>query len=450
MTTQTFDATRLSPGQSAALEAIAEWFNDPNGAQVFRMFGPAGTGKTTIARLVPEFAGVPMHYFGAFSGKAVNVLRTKGCNPAYTLHRLMYGAPINLKQALKAAKKRLDDLLAADRPSEDEAAEALDALIEVTRESVKDLESRIKKEGGLRFDVNVDSPLRELADQGGLLIADEVSMVGDRMARDLLSFGCRVLVLGDPFQLPPVRGEGTFTAEAPDIMLTEIHRQAADSPVLSLATSIRTGSCDFGDWRKAAPRLRPWYEYDQVLTWRRATRWNAVRAFREREGRQPGVPEAGDRVMCLANNSELQVFNGQTWLVVKVEDSQRGDDQEVLLHLIDESDDPSDPEFVYQVHAYLAAFNEDDERKAEESRLGGGDDDTMLATFANALTVHKAQGSEWGTVLVMDETRDMFDMQARRGDTVAALEHTRRWMYTAVTRAAKEVAIIPSNRRARR
>ena len=66
-------------------------------------------------------------------------------------------------------------------------------------------------------------------------------MVDERLARDLLSFGTKVLVLGDPFQLPPVQGAGFFTAHEPDIMLTEIHRQAADNPIIRMSMEIREG-----------------------------------------------------------------------------------------------------------------------------------------------------------------------------------------------------------------
>ena len=73
-------------------------------------------------------------------------------------------------------------------------------------------------------------------------------MVGDEMARDLLAFGKPVLVLGDPGQLPPVKGEGAFTRDAPDVMLTEIHRQAGESAILQ--------ACDLGPRRKAHPLRR--------------------------------------------------------------------------------------------------------------------------------------------------------------------------------------------------
>ena len=66
-------------------------------------------------------------------------------------------------------------------------------------------------------------------------------MVDEEIGRDLLSFGVPVLVLGDPAQLPPVAGGGFFTAAEPDVMLTEVHRQAADNPIIRMSMVVREG-----------------------------------------------------------------------------------------------------------------------------------------------------------------------------------------------------------------
>ena len=57
-------------------------------------------------------------------------------------------------------------------------------------------------------------------------------MVDVELGRDLLSFAAPLLVLGDPAQLPPIQGGGFFTAAEPDAMLTEVHRQARDDPIV--------------------------------------------------------------------------------------------------------------------------------------------------------------------------------------------------------------------------
>ncbi len=67
--------------------------------------------------------------------------------------------------------------------------------------------------------------------KAALVVIDECSMVDADLGNDLLSFGVPVLVLGDPAQLPPLRGGGFFTEAEPDVMLTEVHRQAEGDPM---------------------------------------------------------------------------------------------------------------------------------------------------------------------------------------------------------------------------
>jgi ATP-dependent exoDNAse (exonuclease V) alpha subunit len=73
------------------------------------------------------------------------------------------------------------------------------------------------------------------------VVIDECSMVNQELGEDLLSFGAKVLVLGDPAQLPPIQYGGYFTGGEPDAMLTEIHRQADGDPIVELATELRQG-----------------------------------------------------------------------------------------------------------------------------------------------------------------------------------------------------------------
>ena len=115
--------------------------------------------------------------FAAFTGKAASVMRGKGCHGASTIHSLIYRA----------------------------------------RESGEEIPS---------FDLWDEAP----ASKAELIIIDECSMVDAELGRDLLSFGVPVLVLGDPAQLPPIQGGGFFTEAEPDVMLTEVHRQAQDDP----------------------------------------------------------------------------------------------------------------------------------------------------------------------------------------------------------------------------
>ena len=179
---------KFSTEQEAALSAVNSWLKKGQ-TPLFRLFGYAGAGKTTLARHIASQADGEVA-FGAFTGKAAYVMRNKGCEGATTIHSLIY------------------------RPTSDG-----------------------DEDDGPSFTLRRDAP----ASKADLIIIDECSMVDEDLGRDLLSFGNPVLVLGDPAQLPPVKGGGFFTEGEPDFMLTEIHRQAADNPIIRLSMEIREG-----------------------------------------------------------------------------------------------------------------------------------------------------------------------------------------------------------------
>jgi exodeoxyribonuclease-5 len=73
--------------------------------------------------------------------------------------------------------------------------------------------------------------------------------------QDRVLLGIRRWQIADPAQLPPAGDEPAYFMDDPDIMLTEIHRQAAENPILHLADKIRRG--------KALPR--PGYKAGDAL-----------------------------------------------------------------------------------------------------------------------------------------------------------------------------------------
>src|SRR5215831_4640342 len=80
----------FTPHQDAALLAAANWLKTARGhASIFRLFGYAGTGKTTLAKHIAEGVDGKV-LFAAFTGKAACVMRSKGCGGASTIHSLIY------------------------------------------------------------------------------------------------------------------------------------------------------------------------------------------------------------------------------------------------------------------------------------------------------------------------------------------------------------------------
>jgi exodeoxyribonuclease-5 len=420
----------LSAQQREAVDKIRAWYR--GGEQVFRLFGYAGTGKTSIARRIVEELRVRA-VFAAFTGKAAYVLRSKGCADASTIHSLIY-------LPKEAVRERLDKLCAELANQTDPAARAA-------------LEQQVNAE-----QKRLDSPgwvLREPEESdlaaAELLVVDEVSMVGEDLAADLLSYGTKVLVLGDPAQLPPVDGAGYFIDARPDHLLTEIHRSALDSPVTRLATAVR--NCAPGDRTYGIPGMdgdsgrtdelstEDLLRFDQVLVGTNATRWEAIRLLRSLAGRTEPAPLPGDRIICLANSSEADVFNGQQFTVRTRKPAGRRDDR-WKLSVIDEKGKTRD------LTVWATGFRDlDGEREAKRKGRGA----VAAATFAQAITTHKAQGSQWDDVLVVDASSTFYRTEYRQhvqqlGHTEAAARahvNAQRWLYTAVTRAARRIVVVP-------
>lgn len=421
----------LSTQQREALNKIARWYEEDPSAP-FRLFGPAGTGKTTLARHVAEHLGggagtgiaIDVMY-AAYTGKAASVLRGKGCEPASTLHSLIY------------RRRSTGEIRARIAEAETELANIRSGTVGAGTDYVGGLEVEIAaleaELGTMAWEVNPSSPLAIAAPD--LLILDEVSMVDAKLAADLESFGVPILVLGDPEQLEPVGGEGYYTNATPDVLLTEIHRQALDSPVLRLATAVRQGAA-LGQIEAVPHSVKLAAEHDQVLCWKNATRWAAVNRLRALAGLPAGVASAGDRVMCLTNNRDLGIYNGQQFTVLAAEASTLGP----LLTLTD------DEGITRTIAAYAHGFEGQAAQDEAKRAYLGGKGNRGLFTFAQAITVHKAQGSEWGSVYIVDETPGMVSMTAKRSGQAEAVRQARRWMYTAVTRASERVTITRTGR----
>src|SRR5262249_39388950 len=141
-----------------------------------------------------------------------------------------------------------------------------------------------------------------------LIVLDEVSMVDAELAADLLSFGKPVIVLGDHGQLPPVNGEAAFSPHNPDAVLTQIHRQAAENPIIRIAHMARTGQViPYGE-HGGAVLVVPQYQIetrqllatDQVICGFNNTRLKINNRLRRAQGFETALPSGPDeKVICL-------------------------------------------------------------------------------------------------------------------------------------------------------
>ena len=358
-----------SPQQDAALSAVGRWLREGS-PQVFRLFGYAGTGKTTLARHIAESAKGEI-LFGAFTGKAALVMRSKGCKDARTIHSLIY------------------------RATETESETPT-------------------------FVLNEESPTASAS----LVIIDECSMVDEELGRDLMSFGKPILVLGDPAQLPPVKGGGFFTDAEPDVMLTEVHRQAADNPIVRMSMLVREGGrMELGDHgasrvvRRASIDPTSVTQADQVLVGLNRTRRRYNGRLRELFGRHEPTPEIGDKLVCLRNDRKKGLMNGGLWIVKTTAPLRRG---KLRMSLVPEDDAERKPIRV----GIIPQFFTSEEEIPYSLRKDSDEFD-----YGYALTVHKAQGSQWDEVVVFDES-------------FAFREHRSRWLYTAITRAAERLTVV--------
>jgi exodeoxyribonuclease-5 len=264
-----------------------------------------------------------------------------------------------------------------------------------------------------------------------LCVVDESSMISEQIGADLTGFGVPILAIGDPMQLPPVDGTGWLgEAGMPGATLTEVHRSALDSPVTRIATTVRhatSGERGYGvtgvDGASGRiPHLDPGALTlpDQVLCGTNATRWQGIRLIRKQLGRPRGCPVSGDRIVILSNSGELDIYNGQQFMVLA-----SADDGTERYDMTLRSDDDGS---IVEIPVWRYGFQgQDGETRARAFGIG----DVAAASYAYVITVHKAQGSQWPRVLVIDESH-VFDRMQGTGQ---------RWLYTAVTRASEQVVI---------
>ena len=381
---------QLEKPQQDAVEMIQEWYKKAN-KQPFVLAGLAGTGKTTIVRYFMDKLNLHPDdvAFVAFTGKAALVLTSMG-TPATTIHKLIYKA----KEDPKTKK--------------------------------------LYFERATKLDKNLS-----------LIVVDEASMVSEVIQKDLESFGIPIIYIGDHGQLPPVEGISKLMIN-PDIKLEKIHRQAEGNPIIFLAKMARLGAklpCkEYGkgvvkmQMKDVTPQLLT--SVEQVLCGKNVTRIKLNQRIRACIGRETPKVVKGDRVICLRNNWQLGYINGMTGVVKKIYDydvSQAKEEDQWQFHVgqqafdIDCDHDISDfsddgTSMLYNIPFDMGIFS-------HQQKPAMGNRAIEPFDFAYAITVHKSQGSQYQSVMVVEEWL---------GDSSLH----KKWLYTAITRAAVGLVLV--------
>jgi exodeoxyribonuclease V len=386
----------LSQDQAEALRQIGAWYRAKN-APYLTLGGYAGTGKTTLIaylrQALRDFDGEATVGFCAYTGKAARVLSER-----LRAHRVM---------------------LRGDSVS------TIHSLIYTTEEG---------SSGGAPRWVRKDKLERSL------IVVDEASMVDEVIWRDLLSFEIPILAVGDHGQLPPVGGAFNLM-DKPQVRLDRIWRQEVGSPIIEVATLAReTGVIpvrEFGAGVRKLDRSLPetglmvqellesWRPDLLILCGYNATRIKLNEAIRGMRDVESPEPQSGDQVVCLRNNRGKHIFNGMIGRIVRVVPALGGDGAvwyEAEIEL--EGED-------YTYSGYILREQFGAETTLKDVPLAPDGERGDLWDFGYALTVHKAQGSQAERVLLFEE---------RFGRS--SEEDWRRWLYTAVTRAVRELTVV--------
>jgi exodeoxyribonuclease V len=375
-----------SEEQAKAITGIVEWYKQKNGPQDYYVAGYAGTGKSTVTSIaiqeLREKCGVRHVRTAAYTGKAASVLRKKGNPNAQTIHSLIY------------------------TPYEDEES------------------------GELRFAISMESPAAE----ADLIVIDECSMASKELANDLKSFNKKLLILGDPGQLPPINGEGAFTNRDPDVFLRQIHRQAAGSPVIELSVLAREGKPWPKGFERDGVRVLPLNKETQPLIYREGTqpicglnrvRYCYTQRIRKLRGFDGRLPVPGEKLICRRNNREDDLFNGGIGTLRSI-----AKDGEIAgaIKIDVDMEDLDKGSLGLQVDPYLFEkhFTNGDARKLDLPR---GRPRLDEFDWSALLTCHASQGSQFADVTVVD-------------DSAAFKEHRNNWRYTACTRSEGGLTIL--------
>lgn len=430
----------LSPDQEIAITNCLSLLMSDSDCREAVLAGAAGTGKSTVAKEIEKRWGVGKVIYMTPTGKAAVRIRQTSGKPAKTIHSSIYRM---VEEVTKNGNK------------------------------VPKFSAPMPPEG---------------CDASTLIVVDEAFMVGVQLANDLRltigPTGAAILFMGDREQLPPVDSKWGVDPKNPTGLLTQVHRQAEGSPILDLATRIRTNGIDalmtFDRWDESCnyfhvPDVESAAQFaclpgDRiVLTFTHKIRQLIASRIRQIQGRKEEL-EVGERLMITFNLHALGVMNGEIGTVVKcskqaafslimnasiywVELLVDGREEPIKIlvapSLLGITDGKKERSIYYEFwqrmwprknmpKGEVDKWEEHRQSLVKSKRVSWRDvselrDFNKLAaqvTWGSCTTVHKSQGSQYEHVCFV-ACGVLRSMAERDPETV------RRLIYTAVTRASK-------------
>ena len=388
----------LDKKQKIMHDTMVDWYNSHKSDYIV-CSGYAGTGKTTIlGEVLKTFGKQDIRVSCAtFTGKASHVLikKIKHCPYKYcgTIHGLIYSPTID--------------------PITGE-------LLGFKRNSPEDVET-------------------------DLIIIDECSMIDEDLFNDLLSFHIPIIFIGDNAQLPPVSSKRFDIFSNIDCQLTQIHRQAEKSMIIKLSMMVRNnevihqghgGDCSRIDWYDDHKEARAViYNHNPksdeiLLCGMNKTRIRLNNIIRKNLKIPDNNPIIGDKIVCLQNNHELGIMNGQLGFI---KDMRPFTKYAYDMDLIFDGKETNHCVFAH-------GFNQINQNKYWKQVRTKGLKETLnrynyskldSVDYGYALSVHKSQGAQWDSVILINER-----------NSYQSNKDYRKWLYTGITRAERKLTII--------
>ncbi|MCK0150581.1 AAA family ATPase [Marivita sp. S6314] len=438
--------------------------------KIMAVTGKAGSGKTLLlAELYKalQAAGVDVvsgDYEGrrrkdrrtlailAPTNKAASVLRMRGV-PATTIHRILY-TPVYDPEYERIAEWLMGN---GDKPEIEGLTEEALARAKASFETHKSIPASLAAAGLRGSDFITGWKRRE--DPLDIGFVDEASMLDERQVEDLREIFPNLLLFGDPAQLAPVNQSGKMVFEtlAPSqvLNLNRIHRQDADNPILDLAHALADPALEFESFERMVEDVARtddrvvWgqrVEVDlmarsPVLVWRNATRIRLIHAFRNVHGAPETELLEGEPLIC--DGIELPMKHRKKRLDLEARGLIKGAQVVYLgpgrkpgfsrLHVMG----AEDPQVSAASIVKIEKPDEEEPFIPFAARMG--------ATFLHgaAVTIHKAQGSQWDEVQVF--APDLY-AAARMGRVEAGQPLWKRLAYVAITRASTRLHWVVRNR----